>query len=682
MKALDNTTIKTKITLGFGILLLLMFAASGLSFMGTQRVHHDLQAFKHTISEAASLQRRDGFASSRLTDTLIQQEEKIDATVLDVQQKTVLINVVILVIALALSFLLAQLILRPVQGISGAVKKLSEGDVEAEVPYTDLSDEVGEMARALVELRADLVQASRALSGMEKATSNIMMADPDLNITFMNDSQAKMLRNAESDLQKVLPNFRVDNLMGQNIDQFHTNPAHQRQLLGALEKSYGTQIKVAGRTFDLFANPSFSKNGQRLGTIIEWIDRTAELAIAEEIKDIIDAASAGDLDSRINLGGKEGFFLEVSEGINNLATVMQDVANELAVSLNALAAGDLTSRIDADYEGIFKQLKDDYNTTAEKLADIVGRIKGISVDVSGNSNEMAESSAGLANRAEQQASTLEETAASMEQLTSTVKANADNAREVNNSAVSTRDIAEEGSRVANDAGQAMEKINESSRKITDIINVIDEIAFQTNLLALNAAVEAARAGDAGRGFAVVAQEVRTLAQRSAQSSKDIKVLIDDSSKQVSDGVDLVQTAVGSLQQIYDAIDNVADTIGQIATASSEQATSLDELNQAVMEMDSMTQQNASMAQQSRNVSQIMQEKSAELSEMVSFFKIDENDAKAFSASVAKPRRSVVAETRVEETKKVERVETPDLDDAPAPSASSHDADNDADWKEF
>lgn len=594
-----------------------------------------------------------------------------------------------LLIISAVSYVLARAIVKPINAIKQSIVALSEGDVKATIPYTEQESEVGDMARSLADFREDAVQAMRTKSGMERASANIMMADEDLNIVFMNDSQEKMLRNAEQDLRKELPNFSVDGLVGKNIDQFHSNPSHQRSLLGALENSYSSRIKVAGRTFDLFANPAFSKAGQRIGTTIEWVDRTVELAIADEIKDMIEAASRGSLDNRIQLDGKEDFFLEVSQGINNLAQVMENVAKDLASNLKALASGDLTKRIEADYDGLFKELKDDYNATSSKLADIVGNLKSISADVNTHSYEMAESSSGLADRAEQQASTLEETAASMEELTSTVKTNADNAKSVNQSAAETRAVAERGSQVANDAGHAMEKINESSKKITEIINVIDEIAFQTNLLALNAAVEAARAGDAGRGFAVVAQEVRTLAQRSAQSSKDIKALIDDSSSQVGEGVELVKTAVTSLQQIYDSIDGVADTIGQIATASAEQSTSLDELNQAVMDMDSMTQKNASMAQQSRNVAQIMQERSDSLSQMISYFKIDEHDARSYSGV---PMAQADMSTRPANQQSL---------DAPKPlkqangagasavsngtgscSFSSDSSENDADWKEF
>ena len=584
--------------------------------------------------------------------------------------------VVGLLLAIAAALIADRALTIPVLRIKETLSCLSAGDLTQEIKYTKRKDEIGDMARAMSEFREEAVLAVRSKNAVDSATSCIMIADEELNIVHMNNAQLNMLQKAESDIRQEFPNFDANNLIGQNIDLFNKNSSHQKSMLDNLQEPYSNSIKVGPRSFNLYTVPLFSKNGARIGCSVEWTDKTIELSVISEIEEMIEASANGNLDNRISIEGKDGFFLTVSEGVNNIAEVTQKVANDLANNLQALSRGDLTARITADYSGIFKQLKNDYTATSARLASIVGEIKTISNDVSMNSNEMAESSTGLSDRAEQQASTLEETAASMEELTATVKANADNAKEANRAAVETRGVAERGSQVANDAGHAMEMINQSSNKINEIINVIDEIAFQTNLLALNAAVEAARAGDAGRGFAVVAQEVRTLAQRSAQSSKDIKSLIDDSSKQVVEGVDLVKTAVESLQEIYNSIDGVADAVGQIAVASSEQATSLDELNQAVMEMDSMTQQNASMAQKSKITAKNMQDKSSDLGETVAFFHIDEKDVAA-QVNIQKNDIVPLSVSTSSQTQKepFQRSRIQAVSDEQS-------IDNDADWKEF
>ena len=263
------------------------------------------------------------------------------------------------------------------------------------------------------------------------------------------------------------------------------------------------------------------------------------------------------------------------------------------------------------------QAVEDAETMSEDLKQMVAQIR----DASGNTStavfELNQGSQNLSERTEQQASTLEETAASMEELTATVKQNADNAQQANQLAAKAREVAVNGGEIVSDTVSAMKQIDESSQKISDIIGVIDEIAFQTNLLALNAAVEAARAGDAGKGFAVVASEVRSLAQRSAESSKEIQALITDSGAQVRNGVDLVNKTGGTLEEIVTSIKNVADIVSEIAAASAEQSQGLDEVNQAVTQMDDMTQRNAAMVQQFASVAGSIRQEVDRLVELVS-----------------------------------------------------------------
>ncbi|WP_042694403.1 methyl-accepting chemotaxis protein [Azospirillum sp. B506] len=351
--------------------------------------------------------------------------------------------------------------------------------------------------------------------------------------------------------------------------------------------------------------------------------RAREQAIGEEIASLIDAVSKGDLERRIDLAGKDGFYKTMSEGINRLTDTVEAVIADLGEVLSALAQGDLNRRVTRDYQGAFEQVKTDVNTTSTRLAEIVGQITQAAETIAAAAAEVSLGSSDLADRTEQQASSLEETAASMEELGATVRSNAENAQRANVMAAQARSSAESGGGVAGSAIEAMRRIEESSRKITDIIGVIDEIAFQTNLLALNAAVEAARAGDAGRGFAVVAQEVRQLAQRSAQASKEIKGLILDSDAQVKDGVDLVSKAGDALEGIVSGVQQVATLIAEMASASAEQATALDEINSTVANMDEMTQKNAALVEETTAAAQAMSGQAGDLKSLVGFFKFDQ-----------------------------------------------------------
>jgi len=370
----------------------------------------------------------------------------------------------------------------------------------------------------------------------------------------------------------------------------------------------------------------------------EEATRAREAAIAREIADLIEGVAQGDLERRIDLAGKDGFYRTMSEGINRLTDTVRTVIDDLAQVLGALADGDLTRRIEQNYQGAFQALKTDFNATSAKLAEAMGQIGRAAGAITAAAAEVSSGSSDLADRTEQQASSLEETAASMEELGATVRSNADNAQRANRMAADARAAAEQGGTVAGSAIAAMRRIEDASRKITDIIGVIDEIAFQTNLLALNAAVEAARAGDAGKGFAVVAQEVRVLAQRSAQASKEIKTLILASDSQVKDGVQLVGKAGEALGGIVAGVQQVAALIAEMASASTEQATALDEINSTVSQMDEMTQKNAALVEETSAAAQSMASQAEELNQLTSFFKVDLSPTRVPARSGAEPVR--------------------------------------------
>jgi methyl-accepting chemotaxis protein len=345
---------------------------------------------------------------------------------------------------------------------------------------------------------------------------------------------------------------------------------------------------------------------------------------------IVQAAVAGDFSKRVELNGKTGLVLNIGTAINSLCDNVATALGDLIEMLSALAQGNLSQRISADYQGDFAELKNNANTAAERIGQIVAQIKESAREVSDASAEISSSTTDLSQRTEEQAASLEETSASMEEIAATVKKNAENAQAANQSTAKARQVANHGGEVVAKAVAAMAQIETSSGKISDIIGVIDEIARQTNLLALNAAVEAARAGDAGRGFAVVAAEVRTLAQRSSQAAKDIKDLITNSNGQVQAGVDLVNKAGEALGEIVESIKEVADLVSDIAGASMEQSSGVDEVNRALTQMDEVTQQNSALVEENAATAKTLEHQAKNMDERVSFFRID-SDATASAA---------------------------------------------------
>jgi methyl-accepting chemotaxis protein len=398
---------------------------------------------------------------------------------------------------------------------------------------------------------------------------------------------------------------------------------------------------------------------------------------------IAKAAMAGDFSRRVPLEGKEGVIRNLAEAMNAMCDNIGKVMDDLVGMMSALAEGDLTKRITANYEGTFGTLKESANGTAEQLAAIVSDINAAVTEVSNASSEVSTSTVDLSQRTEEQAAGLEQTAASMEEMSATVKKNAENARHANELTMGTRTAADQGGKVATSAMQAMSRIEESSAKIADIIGVIDEIARQTNLLALNAAVEAARAGDAGRGFAVVASEVRSLAQRSSQAAKDIKDLITNSNTEVKEGVSLVNSAGNSLSQIMESVKQVADIVADIATASAEQATGLDQVNKALTQIDEMTQQNSALVEENAATAKTLEQQAAAMKERVAFFRLAEGMAQAVRR--AEPAKPAAARPAMKPAAKPEAARATVATKPAAramPRTEGNLAVKDDDWREF
>jgi methyl-accepting chemotaxis protein len=401
------------------------------------------------------------------------------------------------------------------------------------------------------------------------------------------------------------------------------------------DSKFDTEVPFTDRTNELGdmakAVEVFRENGLRVAEMTEAEaariirDQEARAQMMGELQrafgDVVDAAVAGDFSKRVDTAFPDAELNAIAASINNLVTTVDTGLAETTTVLSALARTDLTQRVSGDYRGAFAQLKDDTNEVADKLGEIVGQLKSTSRALKVATGEILSGANDLSERTTKQAATIEETSAAMEQLASTVMQNAQRARQASEVAGEVTRTAEEGGRVMGEATEAMERITSSSAKISNIIGLIDDIAFQTNLLALNASVEAARAGEAGKGFAVVAIEVRRLAQSAAEASSEVKALIEQSAGEVKGGSRLVGDAAAKLEAMLTAARSSNELMDGIAKDSREQASAIEEVNTAVRQMDEMTQHNAALVEQTNAAIEQTEAQATELDRIVDVFTI-------------------------------------------------------------
>ena len=589
-----------------------------------------------------------------------------------------------LLLAVSAAIVLVRAIVGPLHSATDIFGKISQGIYGNFIDITR-NDEVGVFLQNLeimqTKLGFDVAEAKRVSDenlrikiALDNVSTGVMIANTERVIIYANKSVQNILKGAEAAIRQQLPNFNAEQMMGVNIDTFHKNPAHQANLLKTFTSTYVANLEIGGRYLRVTASPVINAEGARLGAVAEWLDRTGEVIVEQEVANIVQGAMRGDFEQRLAMDGKEGFFKQLSEGLNRWAEVTSTGLQDVARVLKTIAQGDLTQKIEADYEGIFGQLKDDTNTTVERLREVIGRIKEATEAINTASQEIAAGNVDLSSRTEEQASSLEETSSSMEELNATVKNNAENAVKANQLAKSSNEIATRGGAMVKGVVSTMSEIQGSSKKIADIIGVIDSIAFQTNILALNAAVEAARAGEQGRGFAVVATEVRNLAQRSATAAKEIKILIAESVDKVESGAKLVEQAGSTMDEVVTSFQGVANLVTEISNASREQSSGIEQVTQAVSQMDEVTQQNAALVEEAAAAAESLEEQARGLMQAVGMFRLEEGHGTqivttgaAKKPRLAAPARPAAAASAPSKPKKI-----------PSP----HAADPEDEWEEF
>ncbi|KKB08277.1 hypothetical protein VE26_12950 [Devosia chinhatensis] len=438
-------------------------------------------------------------------------------------------------------------------------------------------------------------------------------------------------------------------LFARSISRPITRLTHSMEALANGDLSVSVQggrrhdeIGAMARTVDVFRENALKVNEMTEAEAARIIANQAErAAMMQELQrafgQVVDAAIAGDFSRRVDAEFPDDELNALASSVNELVETVDRGLGETGSVLSALAQTDLTRRMQGDYSGAFARLKNDTNAVAEKLTDIVGQLRETSRTLKTATGEILSGANDLSERTTKQAATIEETSAAMEQLAATVLANAERAREASTVASGVTATAEQGGQVMSNANQAMERITASSAKISNIIGLIDDIAFQTNLLALNASVEAARAGEAGKGFAVVAVEVRRLAQSAAQASSDVKALIEQSATEVKGGSRLVADAAARLEQILDSARASSELMNGIAHESREQAASIEEVNTAVRTMDEMTQHNAALVEEMNASIEQTESQATQLDRIVDIFALEQRQTASRISPSAQPK---------------------------------------------
>ncbi len=517
-------------------------------------------------------------------------------------------------LALGVTLVVVPTVTRPIAEAVRAAQAVGDGQLDYPILAPQGRAEALRLMQALKAMQIGLrernerdarlaAESLRVKQALDTCSTNVMIADAEANIIYLNDSVSQMLRHREASLRTALPGFDAGKVMGQSFDNFHRNPNHQRNLLAQLKGEHKTQVKIADLTFALTANPIVDDKGERIGTVVEWKDRTAEVAAEAEIAQVVQGATEGNFAARVSTEGKEPFFAGLGGMFNDLLETMGKTIVEVRA-----AADQLTSA----------------------------------------SSQVSATSQVLSQAASEQAASLEETTASLQEMSASVKQNSDNAGV-------TDGMASKAAAEATEGGDAVARTADAMKQIARKIGIIDDIAYQTNLLALNAAIEAARAGEHGKGFAVVAAEVRKLAERSQVAAQEIGELATTS-------VGLAEKAGALLSEMVPSINKTSELVQEIAAASGEQASGVNQITSAMNHLNTSTQQNASSAEELSATAEELSAQATQLQELMAFFQVANDTGRPASRASRPARAAATAPARAQRAPAAQARQIETLDD--------------------
>ncbi len=518
--------------------------------------------------------------------------------------------------ALMLSHIVITGITKNTKKILNVFVSIGEGKFDNDIEIKT-EDEQGKLLNELKALQTRLnfdlksavdasTESGRIKTALDVAGTNIMMADANNTIVYMNDAVQNMFSGIKDTLEAEIPDFDVNHLLGKNIDVFHKNPKHQQTLLKDLKKTFISKFTIADVDLQITANPVFSENGERLGTVVEWLDQTSQNRV---INRLVDAAHSGDF-TTLELGdSKDHAYIELANNINNMLETTGNTINTVVDVLEGLAQGDLSCTVKGNYQGVFKRLQNSVNTTINKLSTVIKVVKTNSDGSADSAVEVSNTATDMGQGSSEQAASLEEISSSMEQMSANIRQSADNASQ-------TEQIAQKAAEDAAESGTTVSTAVRAMKDIAEKTSIIEEIARQTNLLALNAAIEAARAGEHGKGFAVVAAEVRKLAERSQLAASEIGELS-------SNTVSVAEIAGDKLAELVPDIQKTAELVQEISLAAREQDTGSEEINRALQQLDGVVQRSAASAEQLSSSASELSGQAEQQRKAMSFFKLSE-----------------------------------------------------------